>query len=84
MHSNLESRLLNLESKKDKKRIFVIYYKRGETPEEAVEKSGYDGPVIARTNRRRVPYTQLPKAHRCAVKQFSRHRRKDHSGRHLR
>lgn len=46
MHSNLKSRLLKLESKKVKKHNFVVYYKRGETPEEAIEKAGPDGPVI--------------------------------------
>ena len=46
MHSNLKLRLLRLESKKDQKKYFVVYYKRGETPEEALEKAGHDGPVI--------------------------------------
>ena len=46
MHSNLKSRLSRLEAKKGKKNHFVVYYQQGEAPEEAVEKAGYDGPVI--------------------------------------
>ena len=46
MYPNLKSRLVSLESKKGKKSKFVIYYKRDETPEEAIEKAGPDGPVI--------------------------------------
>ena len=46
MHSNLKLRLLKLESKKGKKNHFVVYYKRGETPEEAAEKIGHSDPVM--------------------------------------
>ena len=46
MHSNLKSRLSRLEAKKGKKKGFVVYYKRGEAPEEAVEKIEHSDPVI--------------------------------------
>ena len=46
MHSNLKSRLSRLETKKGKKKGFVVYYKSGEAPEEAVERVGLIGPVV--------------------------------------
>ena len=46
MHSNLKSRLSRLETKNGKKNHFVVYFKSGEAPEEAIEKAGPDGPFV--------------------------------------